>query len=57
YFKSFRLNKAMEMIVEGKTKLAVIADLTGFSTSGHFASSFKKQFGKLPSDINKTKTN
>ena len=52
YFKSFRLNKAMEMIKEGKTKLSVIADLTGFSTSGHFASSFKKQFGKLPREIN-----
>lgn len=55
YFKSYRLNKAMEMIKEGKTKLSVIADLTGFSSSGHFASSFKSQFGKLPHEINGSK--
>ena len=38
------------MIREGKEKLSYIAELTGFCGSSHFAASFKKQFGVLPSE-------
>lgn len=50
FFRTYRLNRAAEMIREGKEKIAYIGELTGFSSSSHFAASFKKQFGVLPSE-------
>ena len=50
FFRTYRLNRAAEMIREGKEKIAYIGQLTGFSSSSHFAASFKKQFGVLPSE-------
>ena len=50
FFKTYKLNRAAEMIREGKEKLSYIAELTGFCGSSHFAASFKKQFGVLPSE-------
>ena len=44
------MSRAAEMIREGKEKIAYIGELTGFSSSSHFAASFKKQFGVLPSE-------
>lgn len=44
------MSRAAEMIREGKEKIAYIGQLTGFSSSSHFAASFKKQFGVLPSE-------
>ncbi|MDO4826301.1 MAG: response regulator [Bacteroidia bacterium] len=49
FFKTFKLNKAAEMIKEGKYKISAIADMVGFSSPSHFAAAFQKQFGKLPS--------
>lgn len=50
FFRIYRLNRAAEMIRQGNEKLTFIAELTGFCGSSHFASSFKKQFGCLPSE-------
>lgn len=50
FFKTYKLNRAAEMIRQGGVKLTYIAELTGFCGSSHFAASFKKQFGVLPSD-------
>lgn len=50
FFRIYRLNRAAEMIRQGNEKLSFIAELTGFCGSSHFASSFKKQFGCLPSE-------
>ena len=50
FFKAYKLNRAAEMIFEGKEKLSYIADITGFSSPSHFSSSFKKQFGCSPSE-------
>ncbi len=49
FFKTFKLNKAAEMIKEGKYKISAISDMVGFSSPSHFAAAFQKQFGKLPS--------
>lgn len=49
FFKTYKLNRSVEFIREGKYKMSVIADMVGFSSPSHFASSFKKQFGVLPS--------
>ena len=50
FFKIYRLNRAAEMIRNGNEKLTYIAELTGFCGPSHFASSFKNQFGVLPSE-------
>jgi len=48
-FKNYKLNRAAELLRKGNYTIAEIADRTGFSTSSHFAASFKKKFGILPS--------
>ena len=51
FFKTFNLNRAKELISEGKHNISEIADITGFSTLSHFSTSFKKKFGIAPSDF------
>lgn len=45
-----KLNRAAEMIREGKYTFAEIADRTGFSTPSVFSTNFKKQFGMASSE-------
>ena len=49
FFKIYKLNRSVDLLKEDKYKIAVIADLVGFSSPSHFAASFKKHFGVLPS--------
>jgi AraC-like DNA-binding protein len=51
FFKTYKLNRAAELLVEGKCNISEIADITGFSTLSHFSTSFKKQFGVSPSEF------
>lgn len=53
FFKTYKLNRAAQLIDEGKHTISEIADMTGFSTLSHFSSSFKKQFGVAPSEYHK----
>lgn len=48
FFKTYKLNRAAEFLLEGKYNVSEIADMTGFSTLSHFSVSFKKQFGVAP---------
>ena len=50
FFKTYKLNRAVELIRENKYTMSEIADLTGFSTASHFSASFKKKFGVSPSE-------
>lgn len=50
FFRRYKLNRAAELIKEGKYNLSEIADMTGFTTLSHFSTSFKKQFGMAPSE-------
>lgn len=50
FFRTYKLNRATELIAERRYTLSEIADRTGFSTLSHFSRSFKKQFGVTPSD-------
>ena len=50
FFKAYKLNRAAELIAEGKYNISEIADMTGFSTLSHFSTSFKKHFGVSPSE-------
>ncbi len=53
FFKTFKLNRAASLIIEGKYNISEIAYMTGFNTLSHFSTSFKKQFGYTPSEYSK----
>ncbi len=50
FFKTYKLNRAAELISEGKYTISEISDITGFSTLSHFSKSFKKHFGVAPTE-------
>ena len=50
FFKRYKLNRAAELIREGKFNISEIADKTGFATLSFFSTSFKAQFGVSPSE-------
>lgn len=50
FFKRYKLNRAAELIKEGKYNMSEIADMVGFCSLSHFSTSFKKQFGVTPSE-------
>jgi signal transduction histidine kinase/ligand-binding sensor domain-containing protein/DNA-binding response OmpR family regulator len=50
FFRTYKLNRAAELLKSGKYTVAEIADKTGFSTQSHFSVVFKKQFGVTPSE-------
>ncbi len=49
FFKQYKLNRAAELLKEGKYTISQISDLTGFSSPSKFSTLFKKQFGVPPS--------
>lgn len=49
FFKQYKLNRAAELIKEGKYTISQVSDLTGFSSPSKFSTLFKKQFGVPPS--------
>jgi signal transduction histidine kinase/DNA-binding response OmpR family regulator/ligand-binding sensor domain-containing protein len=53
FFKTYKLNRAVELMLEGGHNISEVADITGFSTLSHFSVSFKKQFGVSPSAYHK----
>jgi signal transduction histidine kinase/DNA-binding response OmpR family regulator/ligand-binding sensor domain-containing protein len=50
FFKTYKLNRAAELLSEGKYRVSEVADLCGFGTLSHFSASFKKRFGVAPSE-------
>jgi ligand-binding sensor domain-containing protein/AraC-like DNA-binding protein len=54
FFKTYKLNRAAELLLEGKYNVSEISDITGFSALSHFSASFKKQFGVSPSEYVRT---
>ncbi len=51
FFRRYKLNKAAQLLREGKYNVSEIAMMTGFSTAAHFSVAFKKQFGVSPSEF------
>ena len=49
FFKTYKLNRAAELLSEGIYNISEVADMTGFATLSHFSASFKKQFRESPS--------
>ncbi len=50
FFKTYKLNRAAEMIKEGRYTISEISDMVGFSNISVFSKSFKKRFGVSPSN-------
>ena len=51
YIKNIRLEIGLQLVNEGKLNVSEIADKTGFSSSSLFSKSFKKAYGKSPSQM------
>ena len=51
FFRRYKLNRAADLLREGKFNMSEIAYMTGFNTLSHFSTSFKKQFGVPPSEF------
>lgn len=56
FFKTYKLNRAAELIASGKYNVSEIADMTGFSTHSYFSKAFRKQFGVSPSEYQAPKS-
>jgi DNA-binding response OmpR family regulator len=51
FFNNFKLNKAAELLKDGRYNISEVSNITGFSTPSYFASCFKKRFGVTPSEF------
>jgi len=52
FIRTFRLNRAAELIKKKSATVAEIAYDVGFSSPSYFSECFRLQFGKLPSEFN-----
>ena len=50
FFRTYKLNRAAELLKSGKYTVSEIADKCGFSTQSHFSVVFKKQYGVTPTE-------
>ena len=48
--KTYRLNRAAELILTREYTLGEISEMTGFGTQSHFSNLFKKHFGISPKE-------
>lgn len=51
FVRSMRLKKAMELLKVGELNVTEITYQTGFGSIQHFSRTFKKEFGKSPSEM------
>ena len=51
FFRTYKLNRAAELLKGGRYTVSEIADKCGFSTQSHFSVVFKKQFGVTPTEF------
>ena len=51
FFRTYKLNRAAELLREGTYTVSEISDMTGFSSLSYFSTAFKKQFGVTPSEF------
>ena len=50
FFKTYKLNRAKELLESGQYLVSEVSDMTGFSTPSVFGRNFKAQFGMTPSE-------
>lgn len=50
FFKTYKLNRAKELLDSGQYLVSEVADMTGFSTPSVFGRNFKARFGMTPTE-------
>ena len=55
--RTYRLNRAAELILKREYSLGEISEMTGFGIQSHFSSLFKKHFGVSPKDYFSNQSN
>lgn len=53
FFKKYRLNRAAELLLDGRHNVSEVGYMTGFSSLTVFSRSFKQAFGVSPSEYHK----
>jgi AraC-like DNA-binding protein len=51
YYQKNRMIRARSLLLEGKYAIKEVGIMVGYSNLGHFAGSFRKEFGLLPSEV------
>jgi AraC-like DNA-binding protein len=51
YYQKNRMIRAKSLLLDGKYAVKEVGMMVGYSNLGHFAASFKKEFGVLPSEM------
>jgi AraC-like DNA-binding protein len=51
YYQKNRMQKARELLLEGRFSISEIGNMLGYQNLSNFSSSFKKEFAELPSNI------
>ena len=51
YYQKNRMIRARSLLLEGRYAVKEVGIMVGYSNLGHFAGSFRKEFGLLPSEI------
>ena len=51
YFHGLKMEKAQELLVEGKLSVMEIGRKIGYQSLGHFSSAFRNYFGQLPKNF------
>lgn len=54
YYQKNRMMRAKQLLLEGHYAIKEVGMMVGYTNLGHFAASFKKEFGILPSEMNTT---
>jgi len=57
YFQKNRMMRAKDLLMEEKYAIKEVGMMVGYANLGHFAASFKKEFGILPSELINNKDN
>src|SRR5207248_6865962 len=51
YYQKNRMMRAKALLMEGRYAVKEVGMMVGYTNLGHFAASFKKEFGVLPSEM------
>lgn len=51
YFQKARLQRARQLLMEGKKTVTKVAEEVGYNSTSNFILAFKKQYGHLPGDL------
>lgn len=54
YIRSYRLNRALDQLIQGGSSISEISYKVGFNSPAYFTKCFKEEFGILPMEVKKS---